>query len=384
MHQVNSSTSSSDPVAPVRSLTTPASLLAALCWTLFWMAGIEASCQLLVRVDALRESPVGRPLADYLDRGESTVRRLRAAWVSDEPNQKAMIDAGWIDRSRWQALPAHRTPATPHLAAFYGNSFTRQIATQVGRLDPSIGIRMVFGPVAPASHAYASYLEDRGEHEADVVVLGVVLEMLPGLYSMTRSTVSVVEPSPYTFPRYWLENGELASAEPALCRFQDFERALSDPELWADHVAVLARHDAFYSSANYDESWLDELALTRMLKSAWVIRHHRAVEGPVLASLAKPASSEAVALLVELLRRFGKQARADGRRPLVVLIDTLAVSPEASRYVRDQLAARDIAVLVTAETCDGRDPRSFAADGHLSDACAVRVAEKLRTWIEAP
>lgn len=365
-------------------MTTPASLAAALFWTILWLAGIEAGCQLLVRVEAIRETPVGRPLAAYLERGESTVRRLRSAWASDEPNLKAMIDAGWIDRTRWRALPAHRTPSSPHLAAFYGNSFTRQIATEVGRLDPAIGIRMIFGPVAPASHAYACFLEDRAEHDADAVVLGVVLEMLPGLYAMTRSTVSVVEPSPYTFPRYWLENGVLESAEPAIRRFEDFERALADPALWAAHISVLERHDAYYSAAIYDESWIDELALSRMLKSAWAIGRHRAIEGPVLAGLAQPESSESVALLVELLQRFGEQARADGRRPLVLLIDTPTVAPGASRYVRDQLAVRDIAALVTAETCDGLDPRSFAADGHLSEACAVRVAEQVRGWIEAP
>lgn len=365
-------------------MATPASLLAALCWTIFWLAGIEAGCQLLIRVEALRESPVGRPLSDYFERGESTIRRLREAWESDEPNQKAMIDAGWIDRSRWQALPAHRTPATPHLAAFYGNSFTRQIANELSSLDPSIGIRMIFGPVAPASHAYACFLEDRGEHEADVVVLGVVLEMLPGLYAMTRSTVSVLEPSPYTFPRYWLENGALASAEPAVRRFEEFERALADPALWAAHVSALQRHDAFYSAAIYDESWLDELVLARMLKSAWAIRRHRAVEVPVLAGLAEPDTSEPVALLVELLRRFGEQARADGRRPLVLLIDTPTVSPGASRYVRDRLASQDIPALVTAETCDSLDPRSFAGDGHLSEECAERVAGKVRDWIERP
>ncbi|MFO0687478.1 MAG: hypothetical protein U0900_02105 [Myxococcota bacterium] len=350
-------------------------------WTLVWLATIEVGCQLLVRVEALRTSAIGRPLVAYLERGESTVRRLRAAWSSEEPNQKAMIEAGWIEPARWSDLPARPTPEAPRLAAFYGNSFTRQIASQVGRLDPSIGVRMIFGPVAPASHAYACFLEDRTQHEADAVVLGVVLEMLPGLQAMTRSTVSVVEPSPYTFPRYWLEDGKLAQADPPLRRFEEFERALRDPALWAAHVDALARHDAFYSAAIYDESWLDELALARMLKSAWAIRRHRAIEAPVLASLARPGTSESVALLIELLGRFGEQARVDGRRPLVLLIDTLAVAPEASRFVRDALVARGIEVLVTAEACDGRDPRSYADDGHLSEACAVRVAEQVRDWI---
>ncbi|MBK7947582.1 MAG: hypothetical protein IPK00_02290 [Deltaproteobacteria bacterium] len=379
MHQVNSSTSSSEPVQPgqsSRSGATAASLAATLCWTILWLAGMEAACQRLIRVEAIRETPVGRPLAAYLERGESTVRRLRSAWVSDDPNVQAMIDAGWIDRARWRALPAQRTAATPHLAAFYGNSFTRQIATEVGRLDPAVGIRMIFGPVAPASHAYACFLEDRAEHDADAVVMGVVLEMLPGLYSMTRSTVSVVEPSPYTFPRYWLENGVLESAEPPVRRFEEFGRALADPELWAAHLSALERHDAFYSAAIYDESWLDELTLARMLKSAWAIGRHRAIEGPVLAGLAEPESSEAVALLVELLRRFGEQARADGRRPLVLLIDTPTVSSGASRYVRDQLARG------TSRPRHRRDLRRIAAAATSRGLCGP-VAEKVG-WIEAP
>lgn len=384
MHPVNSSTSSSEPERPSRSETTPASLAAALCWTIFWLAAIEVGCQILERVEPIRESAFGRPIAAYLERGESTARRLRAAWGSDDPNLKAMIDAGWIDRSRWRELPARRTAATPHLAAFYGNSFTRQIASHVGRLEPAIAVRMIFGPVAPASHAYACFLEDRGEHAADAVVIGVVLEMLPGLRAMTRATQSVVEPSPYTFPRYWIEDGALASADPAIRRFEDFGHALEDTAAWEAHLAALEGHDDFYSAALYNESWLDELAFTRFLKSAWAIRRHRSVVDPVIAGLADPASSEPVAVLVEILRRFGEQAREDGRRPLVLLIDTPAVSPKASRHVRDRLAARNLTTILSADSCDGNDPRSYAADGHLSEACAIRVAEQVRNWIEAP
>ena len=385
MHQANSSTSSSDgAVRAGEGGATRASVAAAFCWTLVWLVALEAGCQLLDRVAWLHESTFGRPLSTYLERGESIEHRLRAAATSDEPTTRAMVDAGWIDRARWKDFPARRAAGSTHLVAFYGNSFTRQIAVQVERLDPAIDVRMVFGPVAPASHAFACFVEDRQEHEADVVVLGVVTEMIPGLLAMTRSTESVVEPSPYTFPRYSLHEGSLEVVEPGMRRLEDFSRALADPKAWSAHLDQLARHDAFYSPAIYKASWLDALAFSRMAKAAWAIRRHRMVSGPVLDGLREPSSSEPVALLLVLLRRFDELARSDGRRPLVLLIDTPSVSPRASVYLREQLAAAGVATILAADSCAGDDPAHFASDGHLSEPCAVRVGERVRAWVAGP
>ena len=382
MHQANSSTSSSEREAA--SSATRSSVAAAFCWALVWLVALEAGCQVLNRVAWLHDSAIGRPLSSYLQRGESIERRLRIASTSDEPTARAMVDAGWIDRSRWKDFPSQREPGSTHLVAFYGNSFTRQISNQVERLDPAIDVRMIFGPVAPASHAFACFEEDRTGHQADAVVLGVVTEMIPGLLAMTRSTESVVEPSPYTFPRYRLDDGKLEVVEPSLRRSEDFFNAMEDPQAWSVHLAQLARNDEFYSPIVYNESWHDELALARMLKAAWAIRRHRSITGPVLDGLSHPESSEEIALLLELFHRFDEHARSDGRRPLVLLIDTPLVSPRASAYLRDQLAASKIATVVAADSCAGDAPASFAWDGHLSERCAALVGEQVRDWIVGP
>ena len=382
MHLANSSTSSSEvpgnPNVPTPSL---ASVRSAFIFTILWLLVFEAGAYALSQVDRVQQNPVVRPLMLYFQRGKSIERQFRLAAESGNSSEQALIDAGWIDPSKWKDFPSHLEPGATHLVAFYGNSFTRQIRNQVARIDPGLTTRMIFGPIAPPSHAFASFVADRHEHEADVVVLGVVIETMPGLLGMTRSTQSVVEPFAYTFPRFRLVDGRLESTEPVISRSEDLRQALHNPEAWAAHVGQLERHDEYYSSITYQENLFDKLALTRMTKSAWSIRRHRLTSSRVLDSLHEPSTSESVALLLELMDGFARIARADGRRPLVLLIDTPQASNRASAYIRHELEARRTETILAGDSCPGDDPANFAGDGHLSEPCAARIAERVHDWI---
>src|SRR5690606_5579293 len=150
---------------------------------------------------------------------------------------------------------------------------------------------------------------------------------------------------------------------------------------WRAYVAQLAAHDAFYAGVAFEAGPLDRFVLSRLLKSAWAIRRQRMVGDPVRAGLARPDTSEEVALVLELSKRFAEAARASGARPLVVLIDTPGTPAAASPFIAERLAAAGVDAIRTASSCAGDDPANFAGDGHLSAPCAERVAGRVRDWI---
>jgi hypothetical protein len=266
--------------------------------------------------------------------------------------------------------------------AFYGNSFARQLAERLGEIDPGIGVRIVFGPVAPPSHSYASFIADRGHQQADRVVLGVVSNTIPGLLSMTRATQSLVEPAPYTYPRYDLVGGELQATVPVITTSERLREALGDPDLWQTHADQLAQHDEFHSSFVFDASVFDHSIVARLLRRAWSARINRDVTASVRGPDGFDPDAEPVRVLVELVHAFGRQAALQGQRPLVLVVSLPGEGEDLDRLLRAPLREAGLDALHSADLCPPSNLEHFADDGHFSPACAEALATALQTWAD--
>jgi hypothetical protein len=352
---------------------------------LLWIAVIDLSAGLLFPTSKMGSGGVRGRLADYFNHGLSIQSRLAIAEADWEGAGGAMLRAGWIDPANWSQQPAARIADQQYLVAFYGNSFARQIGEVTAKADPSVGARIVFGPVSPPSHSYASFLADRGHHEADVAVLGVFAPTVVGLLSMTRATQTVMEPSPYTYPRYRVVDGTLQTVEPVIGSADALRLALKNDALWKQYVTQLATDDDFYIESFFNANLFEKSTSSKLIRTSWAVRHQRLMQERIHDSNGFAPESEAAAILRTLLTDFDKRARSDGQHPIVLVMSTPDFGEHLDELLRDFLRARGIEALHATDTCAALDPRSYKGDGHFSGRCAERItAELLRRIHRGP
>ncbi len=383
MPRPSSSISNSDSTADsARSGLRSAAVAAG--WVVFWLAVIDAIAGLTFSPAKSDEPGLVGQFASYFERGMSSEARLRRRVDDPTGRYNEMLASGWVDPEQWRNQNSRAGAGQEQLVAFYGNSLTRQVASVVAEQNPDVGVRMVFGPIAPPSHAYACFLADRGLHAADVVVLGVSSNTVAGVLSMTRITQSIVEPLPYTYTRYFVEDGDITAVEPMVSTLAELRAALAEPAQWQRHSMQLAEFDEFYSARLFNASVLDHSMLAKLLRAALAIRREREVSDRVKGRSGFQEGSEATHVLRAILRDFGSRARSDGRRALVLVMSTIGDGDGLDKLLRESLAQDGIEALYSNDVCPSTDRDTYQDDGHFSPDCARAIAEELIRGLRMP
>ena len=105
------------------------------------------------------------------------------------------------------------------LVATYGMSFSNNVSRAMKTIDPRITLRLIAGPSAPPNYSFAAYNLDRGQHKADVVILGILASSVPGMSSITGMTWGSEVPAPFTFPKYVAKDRKLQAIWPKIQSF---------------------------------------------------------------------------------------------------------------------------------------------------------------------
>lgn len=387
MRRSSSSTSSSDSGPDPESgaeqssgAREPVRIAAVVALSLALLAVMDLAVNLLF---AMPDDPNTRPnkLQQYFDYGRSIEGKLRYLVRDTDAASAPIVRAGWLDGQPEQ--PSRPEVDGGRLVAVYGQSMSHRVAHEMAAQDPSLTLRLHGGPAAPLGHSFELFRRDRGKHDAQVVVLGVVASGLRALTTMTGMCWGFEAPAPFTYPRWYLENGELRSVQPEIASLAELRAALSDPALWNAFVDQLAEHDLSFSPVLFHAGPSDQSALLRTTKRGWGQRVQdqfiAEFEGEDGARRFREVADTARAMM----EAFGREAREDGAIPVVLLFHDKGMGDLLYRELAPTLQDNGIAYLSTHDIAPSDDMSSYVPDGHFrrsfDEKFARRVLEMIST-----
>jgi hypothetical protein len=389
MHPHSSSTSSSEPGGAGGGEARPAprgrdlrEAIVVAAWTLLFLATGDIAVNRLFPRSRDPRTPPRSQLHTYFNYGWSIESKLRWAIGPTDQTSASLMTAGWVDRE------VARVNAEPKAApgdldvSFYGMSFSAQIGEAMAKLDHGIHTRLLGGPSASANHSYAIYQVDRGG-PSQVVVLAVLASTVQGLVTNNGATWMFEGPAPFTYPRYMPTEAGLVTEWPMVRTLDEYRARLADPAGWDAFVAQLRETDGFYNGFLFRHDIGDYSAIVRMVRRAvaqrWQTTRAAQVHGP---SGYNP-DSPAVASLRGVVAAFAADARRDGKRPVVLLLENMGYRDHLERILEPVLDRDQIAFLSTHPIAPDTDVRNFVADGHFTPEANARIARALLDVIRA-
>lgn len=353
-------------------------------WTLLSLGAIDLGINRLFPLPETEEQEPSA-MARYFDYGRSIGGKLDRALGATADKAGPLANVGWLTPEVLDSpsLPSKPSPGK-RLVAFYGMSFTNEIAIELVRQDPSLEARMIAAPAAPPSYTYAAYQADRSHQKADVVVLGILSQSIAAMNSTNGATWMFEGPSPYTFPKYSVANGKLQAIEPSITTPQEMREALSNPARWADYQTELTAHDRFYAPWVYDSNFTDHSALLRLIRRATAKARQRDLMDQVYSKTNGFIDPKINETLKAIVVEFAATAKADGKQPIVMIINSRDHSDAAYKLLQPTLNQAQIPYLSTHRIADPADPTVFIPDGHFTPAITQKLAEATRALIGAP
>lgn len=371
----SSSTSSSE--APRAG---PGGIAVVVLATLVAIAAADLAINLLIRMPAdPRQEPTR--LQRYFDYGRSIEGKIRYLVRETDAASGPIAIAGWFPIQDGQ--PARAAPGG-RLIAVYGQSMSHRVGDAVVAQDPSMTLRKRGGPGAPLGHSYEFFRRDRGQHQADVVVLGVVASGLRGLSSMTTMGWAFEVPAPYTYPRWILEGGELKAIQPEVQSLAELRLALQEPARWQRFAAQLRAHDLSHSDLLFDAGIADRSAVLRAARRGYGQRHQDLLTERYHDGTGFLDTDGILSVARAILKQFAQEARADGAFPVVLLFHDRGYGDDLYRALSGTLNQENIAFLSTHEIAPANEPASFLPDGHFRTDYDIVFARRLLGMLPSP
>jgi hypothetical protein len=334
---------------------------------------------LLFQVSGADAVGAGR-LARYFDYGRSTegkIRRLVEHSIGLPPD--SVLRVGWYEEveGNQPRVPEHEGGL---LIAAYGQSFTNRAMRRVAESMPTATFRLLGGPSSTLTHSYYLNARDRGQHEASVVVLGILGSSFTKMETMGHMTWNFESPFVYTYPRYQLVDGELQSIEPSLRTAEEAVLSFSDSAGWDAFVSQLREHDVYYDPHVFS-SILDASTIVRLARRGYgqqqTLDLARSLQG------SDGYHPRLVALSFALLEKFVAGARADDAQPIVLLLHDRGSQDHLERALGPWLRAHDVDYVSTHAIAPSSDPEYYLSDGHFVPEIDVWIGNAIVDHIQA-
>ncbi|HEY9641327.1 MAG TPA: hypothetical protein V6C57_12650 [Coleofasciculaceae cyanobacterium] len=325
--------------------------------------------------DPLNTSPGAMKL--YFDYGRSIEGKVARQMGATDDTTAPIARVGWLDSHLGQGEPVRPAPGKDLLIAIYGMSFAERVGKAMETVDPNITLRMIAGPSAPPNYSFAAYEADRGHHQANVAILGILASSVKGMGAMTGMTWGSEVPAPYTFPKYKLESGELEPIEPEIQSLSQLRTALSNPQQRDAFVDQLRANDQFFDSFVFEKNLLDTSAIVRMLRRAWAKSHQDNITNQIHTATGFNPNWEQVPVLKRMVEEFAASAKRDGKLPIVLLFNDQGYDDHLYQLLKPTLEQNQIPFVSSHDIAPATDRSNFVADGHFTAAIDQRMAEKV-------
>ena len=335
-------------------------------WILFFLFVFDVSVNSLFPYPSNPHATSPGQLNVYFEYGRSIEGKISRMVGPTDKSGSPIAVAGWLDPKSWKRLgePISPAPGEDLLVAIYGMSFSNHVGEAMKEMDPRIALRRIAGPAAPPNYSYAAYTLDRGRHQADVVVLGLLASSVKALRTMNGMTWQFEGPAPYTYPRYSLEKGELKAIWPNILSLAQLRAALKNKQQWNIFVAQMQTHDQFFNSFLFQRNLLDNFATVRLFRRAWAQRQQMAITNQIHSSTGFNSKVE-IPLLRAIVDNFATTARQDGKMPIILILNDRGYDDHLFQALKPTLENGSIPYVSTHDIAPATDVRNFIPDGHF-------------------
>ncbi|MGK7942099.1 MAG: hypothetical protein AB4062_18470 [Crocosphaera sp.] len=325
--------------------------------------------------DPLNISP-GK-LALYFDYGRSTEAKVKRQLGITKETSAPIAQMGWLEPKTWQKEPSQSNSEKEVLVAIYGMSFANDVAEAIEEIDPRFILRKITGPGAPPNHGFAAYSLDRENHDADVVIWGILASSLKKLNSLSGMTSGAELAAPYTFPKYYLQNNQLKAIWPTIDSFDKLLMAKQDKTQWQSFVNQLKQYDPYYNLFSFEQTWLDHSVIIRMIRRAWNQNYKAQQLNKIHTPKGFNQQWEGITVLNQMIKEFAETAQADGKLPLILVINNKGYKDHLFNVIEPTLEDHSIPYISTHTIVPASDLSHFLPDGHFTKKANQKIAQEV-------
>ncbi|KJV07842.1 hypothetical protein VZ94_01955 [Methylocucumis oryzae] len=323
--------------------------------------------------------PTLRPNAiqQYFNYGRSVESKLRYMVRDDKESTAPIAYAGWIGADQDSILPIQASGSQKILIAAYGQSFTFHLLDALHKIDPRFELNLQGGPAAPLAHSYALFEKDSTHKQAKFVVLGVLASSLPRNVSPTTMTTWFEAATPYNYPRYYLEQGQLKVVKPFFNSLDELRNGLKNSEIWEQYKDFLRVNDPAYHSYVFDTDVFDYSALGRLIRRGYSHKHVHEVNARYWDERGFKNTDGLLDVSNALIKNFAQQVRKKGQIPLVLLLQDRGYEDHLVKAFQETLTAHNIPYFSSHDIAPSSDLSNFISDGHFKPEIDIKLATAL-------
>lgn len=345
-------------------------------WIVFFLFAFDVAINFLFPYPSDPRVTSPGQLNLYFEYGRSVEGKLARMIGTTDESSAPIAQAGWLDLELWKKLniPTSRAPGEDLLVAIYGMSFSNQVAEAMKEMDAKIGLRLVAGPAAPPNYAFAAYKLDRGKHQADVAILGILASSVKALRTISGLTWNFEAPTPFTYPRYFVADGKLKAIWPKVLSLAQLRTVVEDKQQWNEFVTQIRDNDQFFSSFLFKRNWLDNSAIVRLIRRGYAQRHQAMITNKIHSSAGFNAEID-IPVLSSIVTDFAATARTDGKLPIVLLISDRGYEDHLFKALSPTLEGASIPYVSTHNIAPATDIKNFVGDGHFTESANKLIAK---------
>ncbi|GBF80746.1 hypothetical protein [Aphanothece sacrum] len=346
-------------------------------WFIFFLILLDTILNLLFPYpsDPLDVSP--SQLSRYFDYGRSVEAKVRRQIGPTDQTSSPLSRAGWLNSDERKTLPTQPDSGSTLLLATYGMSFSSQVSEAVKEIDPHVSLRLIAGPTAPPNFSFTAYNLDRKKHNADVVILGVLASSLSGMDAITGMNWNPDVPPSYTFPKYYIKDGNLKSISPEINSLEELRKALKDKQKWQKFVAQMSTYDRFFNSFIFTHNVLDHSSMIRLIRRGWQQKHIESITNKIHTAKGFNPKWDQIPVLKAIIKEFTNTAKADGRVPIVLLLNDQKYDDHLFKILQTTLEENNIIYVSSHKIAPATNLKNFVGDGHFTKEANLKIAQEV-------
>jgi hypothetical protein len=355
--------------------------LHSILWIIFYLVLIDIAVNIVFKFPKDPQKTAPSSLQGYFEYGRSIEGKFDKMAFAAQLQVDPTVGYGWLEgqvNDKMVSEPGKNNM----LVAVYGMSHTKQLGDAMARIISKYKVRSICAPGAPVGWGYAAYNLDKDKHSAKVVVWGIMTDNVPFTGATLGATIYFDLGHPYTFPRYYVENGALKTIFPPFLSLRGFREYRSDPVKWREYREWLSRYDEFYDPFLFKKGLSDYSAILRILRRAYAQYTHERAFNRVYTKEGFKTDSEEITTLRMMVEEFAESARRQNRIPIIYIVNNRDRGDYLYRALKPTLDAKNIPFLSSHTICPPDDPKVYTGDGHFTPEKNVELAKEMIGVIE--
>ncbi|RPI96400.1 MAG: hypothetical protein EHM32_03185 [Spirochaetales bacterium] len=346
-------------------------------WILIDLILIDAAINLIFAYPNDPRNITPSKLQQFFEYGRSIEGKLARMTRMTDNESAPILKTGWLDDFDDETGPIDPLDPRP-IVTVYGMSHAVILAREMDQINDSLIIRRIGAPGGVPSWSYAAYLSDSRRQHSDIVVLGIMTRGIPLICTTSGATNHFDSVHPYTYPRFYLNNGRLDAVWPPFVSRDGYRDFYYDKAKWEAYLSWLRDNDKYYDRFLFHKSLGDHSSLFRMLRRSVSFSMTRKMEASVYDRLSGfKSDTEEINILRAVIVEFSQTAKRNGSIPIIYIVNNVFMSDHLFRALEPTLRSHDILYLSSHELCDPNNPKNYDSSSHFVPSINTELSKKM-------